>query len=115
MLKKIKQPKASIIIVNYNGEKFLPKLLNSLKKTKYLNYEIIVVDNISTDNSVKIITKYSELELQDFMPSLHPPAKPLLILFSIIFTLGKFFLIILKYYYLQYYLHFFTAQEQYSY
>lgn len=57
MLKKIKQPKASIIIVNYNGEKFLPDLLNSLKKTRYPNYEIIVVDNISTDNSVKIIKK----------------------------------------------------------
>lgn len=54
-----KQPKISIIIVNYNGEKFLLKLLNSLKKTKYSNYEVIFVDNASKDNSVKFIEEHS--------------------------------------------------------
>ena len=57
MPKKINQPKVSIIIVNYNGEKFLKGLLNSLKKTKYSNYEIIFVDNASIDNSIKIVEK----------------------------------------------------------
>ena len=57
MLKKIKNPKVSIIIVNYNGEKFLKDLLDSLKKTKYSNYEIIFVDNASIDNSIKIVEK----------------------------------------------------------
>ena len=57
MLKK--QPKVSIIIVNYNGEKFLMGLLKSLKKIRYPNYEIIIVDNASTDKSLEIIEKYS--------------------------------------------------------
>lgn len=61
MLKK--QPKVSIIIVNYNGEKFLPGILNSLKKTKYPNYEIILVDNDSTDNSIKAAEKYKKIKL----------------------------------------------------
>ncbi len=59
MLKKTKLPKVSVIIVNYNGKKFLPKLLNSLQKTRYQNFEIIVADNNSTDKSVKIIEKHS--------------------------------------------------------
>ena len=60
MPKKTKFPKPSIIIVNYNGKKFLPKLLNSLKKTKYPNYEIIFVDNSSIDNSIDIAIKHSQ-------------------------------------------------------
>lgn len=64
MSKKTKLPKTSIIIVNYNGEKFLPKLLNSLKKTRYSNYEIIIVDNASADNSIEIIEKnYPKIKL----------------------------------------------------
>lgn len=58
MSKKTKLPKVSIIIVNYNGEKFLSKLLNSLKKTRYSNYEIIFVDNASNDNGVEFIRKH---------------------------------------------------------
>ena len=63
MLKKIKHPQVSIIIVNYNGEKFLKGLLDSLKKTKYSNYEIIFVDNASTDNSLKIVEKYPKIKI----------------------------------------------------
>lgn len=55
MPRKNKLPKISVIIVNYNGKKFLPKLLNSLTKTKYPNYEIIIVDNASSDNSIKFV------------------------------------------------------------
>ena len=59
MPKTTRQPKVSIVAVNHNGERFLPKLIDSLKKTKYPNYEIIIVDNGSIDNSLKIIEKYS--------------------------------------------------------
>ncbi|OGC36087.1 hypothetical protein A2311_00535 [candidate division WOR-1 bacterium RIFOXYB2_FULL_48_7] len=46
----------SIIIVNYNGEKYLPGCLDSLPKnpTK-LNIEVIMVDNHSADNSVNLV------------------------------------------------------------
>ena len=41
----------SIIIVNYNGKELLKKCLSSLSYTQYPNYEIIVVDNGSSDGS----------------------------------------------------------------
>ncbi|WP_300887469.1 glycosyltransferase, partial [uncultured Clostridium sp.] len=45
----------SIAIVNWNGEKYLYKCIKSLLNQNYKNIEIIVIDNDSTDNSVKII------------------------------------------------------------
>ena len=50
-------PKVSVIIVNYNGKKFLEKCLESLCKVNYENFEIIVVDNNSTDGSIELVTK----------------------------------------------------------
>ena len=50
-------PKVSIIIVNYNGKELLQKCLDSLLKVNYNNFEIILVDNNSTDGSVEFITK----------------------------------------------------------
>ncbi|MEN8078661.1 glycosyltransferase family 2 protein [Clostridioides difficile] len=47
----------SAVIVNWNGEKYLYKCINSLLKQDYENVEIIVIDNDSTDNSVEIINK----------------------------------------------------------
>jgi len=51
-------PTASIIVINYNGEKFLEKCLFSLRNLNYQNYEVILVDNASTDDSVKFVKKY---------------------------------------------------------
>jgi len=41
----------SIIIINYNGGTMVQKCLESIKKTKTIQYEIILIDNASTDNS----------------------------------------------------------------
>ena len=43
-------PKVSVIIVNYNGKALLEKCLESLAKVNYENFEIILVDNNSTDS-----------------------------------------------------------------
>ena len=48
------QPFISVIIPVYNGEKFLPGCLDAFKSTSYKQYEIIVVDDCSTDRSVEI-------------------------------------------------------------
>ncbi|MEW6455727.1 MAG: glycosyltransferase family 2 protein [Acidobacteriota bacterium] len=45
----------SIIIVNYNGVSFLEKLLNSIKKQTYKDFEIIFIDNNSSDHSLRIV------------------------------------------------------------
>lgn len=49
-----KQPFISIIIPVYNGEKFLPVCLAALVSGSYPDYELIVVDDCSTDRSVEI-------------------------------------------------------------
>jgi len=48
---------ASFIIINYNGKKFLHRLLNSLFVQDNQSFEIIIIDNGSTDNSINFITK----------------------------------------------------------
>ena len=61
-MKKISQPKVSIIIVTWNGKKYAFDLIDSLKKIKYKNYDLIVVDNGSTDGIQKEIKKkYSKV------------------------------------------------------
>lgn len=48
-------PVIYIILVNYNGYKDTIKCIDSLKKINYINYKIIIVDNASSDNSLKIL------------------------------------------------------------
>jgi GT2 family glycosyltransferase len=50
-----KKDLVSIIIVNWNGLKWLNKCLDSLYSQTYKNYEIILVDNASTDDSIAFI------------------------------------------------------------
>lgn len=49
------QPKVSIIVVNWNGLKWLSSLFFSIEKQSYRNYEVIFVDNNSQDNSVRFV------------------------------------------------------------
>ncbi len=49
----------SVIITTKNEEKVLGRLLESLRKQKYNNKEIILVDNKSTDNTLKIAKKFT--------------------------------------------------------
>jgi len=48
----------SIIIPTYNEEKYLPKLLKSIKKQSYKKYDIIVSDNNSKDKTKLIAKKF---------------------------------------------------------
>jgi len=58
------QPNVYIVILNWNGLKDTTECLESLRKLEYPNYNVIVVDNGSTDNSVEIITKkYPEIKV----------------------------------------------------
>ena len=57
MAKESKYPKVSIIIVNWNGGEDILECLKSVKDIDYPDYETIVVDNGSTDNSVAEIKR----------------------------------------------------------
>lgn len=47
----------SIIIPNWNGAHLLPTCLDSLKRQTYTNFQVIVVDNASTDSSRNLIAQ----------------------------------------------------------
>lgn len=49
------KPQLSVVIVNYNGEKYLGKCFNSIKKFIHCPHEIILVDNASSDDSLTLI------------------------------------------------------------
>lgn len=53
---EIQYPLVSVVIVNYNGLKFLKECIQSLIAQTYKNLEIIVVDNASSDNSIEYLT-----------------------------------------------------------
>lgn len=50
--------KASVIIRTHNEEKTIGKLLDRLKNQTFKDFETILVDNSSTDNTLKIAKKY---------------------------------------------------------
>ncbi len=52
------KPKVSVIVINYNNQKYLNRCLYSLKKQTYKNFEIIFVDDDSADNSVEIAKNF---------------------------------------------------------
>ena len=60
---KLSNKKVSIIVVNYNGIKFLQPCIESLRKIKYPNFEIVIVDNHSTDGSVKFIMQQTDITI----------------------------------------------------
>lgn len=47
-------PKVSVLILNYNGAKFIEACLDSILAQSYPIHEIIVIDNASTDNSIAL-------------------------------------------------------------
>jgi GT2 family glycosyltransferase len=53
------KPKVTIVIVNWNKKKELMKLLDSIYQIEYDNYQVIVVDNASDDDSVSAIHAFS--------------------------------------------------------
>jgi glycosyltransferase involved in cell wall biosynthesis len=48
-------PKVSVVVASYNGARTLKQCLESLQGLNYPNYEIILVDDGSTDNTQKIV------------------------------------------------------------
>lgn len=55
------EKKVSIILPVYNASKFLKECLDSILKQTYTNYEIVVVDDGSTDNSYTIAKEYANI------------------------------------------------------
>jgi GT2 family glycosyltransferase len=54
-------PLVSIIILNHNGSRFIANCLNSIFESLYPAFEIIFVDNASTDDSLSIVNGFKKL------------------------------------------------------
>lgn len=50
--------KVTISLLTYNGAKYLPWLLNSLKNQTFKDWELLVLDNASSDDSVEIVREH---------------------------------------------------------
>ena len=59
-MKNKKNPLVSVLIPNYNCEKYISEAIESILKQTYKNFEFIIIDDSSTDNSWEIIKKYSK-------------------------------------------------------
>ena len=57
-------PLVSIIIPTYNHAKFIGKALNSVKNQTYKNWEAIVIDNNSTDETNKILNNITDTRIK---------------------------------------------------
>ena len=56
----IKLPLISIIIPNYNGSDYIVSTIESITNQSYSNWELIIVDDCSSDNSVDLIQQYTK-------------------------------------------------------
>lgn len=53
-------PLISVIVPNYNHEKFLRQRLDSIFNQTYVNFEVILLDDCSIDNSREILIQYAQ-------------------------------------------------------
>jgi GT2 family glycosyltransferase len=59
----MKNPLVSLIVISYNNKKDLNECLTSLKNQDYENFEIVLVDNNSSDNSVEIAKGFKGIKI----------------------------------------------------
>ena len=67
----MKNKKVSIIMNNYNGQKYLDRSVKSILKQDYSNWELIFWDNKSSDKSKIIIKKYKDKRIKLFFSKEH--------------------------------------------
>lgn len=55
-------PKISVVLPVYNGDKYLKSSIESVLKQTYIDFELIIIDDCSTDLSAKIAHQYSDAD-----------------------------------------------------
>ena len=59
-------PKVSVVMPVYNGEKYISEAIDSILAQTFTDFELIVVDDGSTDRSKEIIKTYVDLRIRFF-------------------------------------------------
>ena len=61
------RPLVSVIIPTYNNERQLPRCIDSLLAQIYGNFELIAVDDGSTDGSGSVLDRKAKLKMRVFL------------------------------------------------
>ena len=59
-------PFFSVILPNYNHGNYLKDAIDSVLNQNYKNWELLIIDNYSTDNSDKVISSYNDSRIRVF-------------------------------------------------
>ncbi len=52
--------KLSIIITTFNSEKYIPAIVNNIKAQTFNDYELVIIDNVSADNTIALIKEFAD-------------------------------------------------------
>ena len=58
------EPKVTVLMPVYNEEKYLPESIESILSQTFKNFDFLIIDDGSTDNSEKIIRSYNDSRIQ---------------------------------------------------
>ena len=58
----VNNPKISIFVPIYNGEQFLQRTLDSIIAQSFTDFEVVCVDDSSTDDSFELVTQYAKTD-----------------------------------------------------
>ena len=61
--------KISILITTYNAEKYIQRCIKSIMQSSYANFEIIIIDNNSSDSSLSIVKQFKSKKIKIFSKS----------------------------------------------
>lgn len=59
-------PKVSVIIPSYNHSKYITQAIQSVLNQTYQDFEIVIVDDGSSDNSVEVIRRFNDIRIRLF-------------------------------------------------
>ena len=61
---EVSEPKISVIMSVYSGERYLREAMESILNQTFADFEFIIINDASTDSSLKIIQSYSDARIK---------------------------------------------------
>ena len=58
------QPKITVLMANYNNQRYLKQSIESILNQTYKNFDFLIIDDHSSDDSIKIIKSYSDKRIK---------------------------------------------------